>query len=394
MSEALLRLGHPDAVRAYLEWFAPFQFADGKVPCCVDARGADPVPEHDSAGELIYTIAEYHRYTHDEAFLSRMLPRVEKSVAYLEALRQQRRTPEYQIAGKSIFYGLLPESISHEGYSSHPVHSYWDDFWALRGLKDAVGIAAALGRDDLKDRWARIRDEFATDLHASIRRVIAERRLDVIPASADLGDLDPTSTSIALAPAGEQPRLPRPELLRTFERYDAEVAKRSAPGATWDAYTPYELRNVSTFVRLGRREKALELLAGFLGDLRPAGWNQWAEVVWRDPRVPKFVGDMPHAWVSAEYIRSFLDLFAYEEEGTLVLAAGLPAAWLKTGMTLERLPTPWGPLSYSLKEEGGDVRYRIEGPVMPPGGVILRLPAGEEIVLRALPAEGVARRRD
>ena len=33
--------------------------------------------------------------------------------------------------------GLVTESISHEGYSAKPVHSYWDDFWALRGLDDA-----------------------------------------------------------------------------------------------------------------------------------------------------------------------------------------------------------------------------------------------------------------
>ena len=35
---------------------------------------------------------------------------------------------------KRLFFGLLPESISHEGYSSKPMHSYWDDFFALQGL--------------------------------------------------------------------------------------------------------------------------------------------------------------------------------------------------------------------------------------------------------------------
>ena len=38
----------------YLRWYAPHQFANGKVPCCIDARGADPVPENDSPGELIF----------------------------------------------------------------------------------------------------------------------------------------------------------------------------------------------------------------------------------------------------------------------------------------------------------------------------------------------------
>jgi hypothetical protein len=62
-SAALLRLGQERVVREFIEWFAPYQYENGKVPCCVDHRGADPVPEHDSHGQLIYLIAEYFRYT-------------------------------------------------------------------------------------------------------------------------------------------------------------------------------------------------------------------------------------------------------------------------------------------------------------------------------------------
>ena len=51
-------------------WFAPYQLPDGKVPCCVDRRGADPVPEHDSNGEFVFAVAEYYRYTRDVGFLS------------------------------------------------------------------------------------------------------------------------------------------------------------------------------------------------------------------------------------------------------------------------------------------------------------------------------------
>src|SRR5690606_30380686 len=43
ISEGLLRMGRPEVVREYLEWYAPFQFDSGKVPCCVDDRGSDPV---------------------------------------------------------------------------------------------------------------------------------------------------------------------------------------------------------------------------------------------------------------------------------------------------------------------------------------------------------------
>ena len=54
MSESLVRLGHANIAADYLRWFAPHQFENGKVPCCVDFRGADPVPENDSNGQLIF----------------------------------------------------------------------------------------------------------------------------------------------------------------------------------------------------------------------------------------------------------------------------------------------------------------------------------------------------
>jgi hypothetical protein len=72
----------------------------------------------------------------------------------------------------------MPESISHEGYSAKPVHSYWDDFWTLKGLKDAVSLANAAGRPDLASRWTAIRDEFSRDLYASIDLVRATRGID------------------------------------------------------------------------------------------------------------------------------------------------------------------------------------------------------------------------
>src|SRR5690606_33128844 len=72
ISEGLLRMGRPDVVREYVDWYAPYQFEDGMVPCCVDDRGSDPVPENDSHGELIFNIAELYRYDGDKAFLAKM----------------------------------------------------------------------------------------------------------------------------------------------------------------------------------------------------------------------------------------------------------------------------------------------------------------------------------
>jgi hypothetical protein len=167
---------------------------------------------------------------------------------------------EYRNDGRRAFYGLLPESISHEGYASKPVHSYWDDFFALRGFKDAAALAVALGEDEDAARLAGLRDAFRSDLLASISACMADRNIDYIPGSADLGDFDATSTASALAPCGETASLPEPALSRTFERYYTYFQDRRAGRINWDAYTAYEVRNVSALMLLGYPDRALEVL--------------------------------------------------------------------------------------------------------------------------------------
>jgi hypothetical protein len=406
-SEALLRLGRGDVARDYLEWYAPYQFANGKVPCCVDRRGSDPVPENDSHGELIHLVAEVWRYGGDRALLERLWPHVDAAARYMDELRASERTLANRAGERRAFYGLMPASISHEGYSAKPMHSYWDDFWALTGYKDAVDLATALGRDDDARRLAHSRDEFRGDLYASIRAAVAAHGIDYLPGAAELGDFDATSTTIALSPGGEQAHLPQDLLRNTFERYWKQFTQRR-DSAAWKDYTPYEWRSVGTFVRLGWRERAHEAIDWFLHDRRPAEWNQWAEVVGRLPRESRFIGDMPHGWVASDFIRSALDLFAYEREGdrALVLAAGVPAEWLAgDGVAIEGLRTPYGTVSYSLRREGDALRLRIaDAGAKPPGGFVFaapkeyvggaaRLGSGAlkwrdgELVVRSLPAD-------
>jgi hypothetical protein len=228
-----------------------------------------------------------------------------------------------------------------------------------------------------------------------------------------MGDFDATSTTILLSPVQAERLVPRAALERTFAKYLEFSAERSK-GAPWEAFTPYEIRNIGACVRLGWRERANELLQFFLATQRPRGWRQWPEVVWQDERTPRFLGDLPHGWVGSDYIRSVLDMLAYENEAnaTLVLAAGVPADWLRgNGVVVRNLNTAFGPLSYTLGLRGDEVVVHIEsGLRVPACGVVVRAPTPwpigsvlldgspvkvgpeGEIVVRNLPATLVLRR--
>jgi hypothetical protein len=343
-------------------------------------------------------------------------PNVLRAALYIDSLRQQRRTAEFQSGDKRAFYGILPPSISHEGYSAKPMHSYWDDFFALRGLKDAVVLANALSRPEEAQLTA-LRDEFRRDLYASIQFAMVRHRIDFIPGAADLGDFDATSTTIAVAPGGELGLMPETvarALDRTFVRFWEDFVARRDGAKSWQNYTPYELRTVGTMVRLGKPDRAQSLLEWFFKDQRPASWYQWAEVVWRDPSTPKFIGDMPHTWVGSDYIRSVLDMFAYERESdsSLVVGAGIPESWVmdKPGVTVRKLSTHYGPLSYTMRNESGNVRVSMQtGMTIPAGGLVIHPPFGHSVretrvngsvtqpaadggvIVRSLPAEVVFR---
>jgi hypothetical protein len=380
ISAVLLRLGHAEEAKRFAEWFAPYQYADGKVPCCVDRRGADPVPENDSHGELIFLVAEIERTTGDLALVRRLWPHVDAAARYLGKLSSENH---------GAYAGLVTESISHEGYSAKPVHSYWDDLFALRGLDDAVYLAGRLGLEARRRELTRQAVAFRRDFAASVRRTIAEHRIDFVPGSAELGDFDATSTAIGISPLNLGSLFPAPELRRTFDLYLESVGKPR------EDYTPYEMRILGALIRRGERERALPLFDRFLADRRPAAWNEWAEVVGTDARKPRFIGDMPHAWIASDFIRSVLDAVAYDsEEGALVIGAGVTRRWLGNGtLHVGPLLTYQGPVDVRMHSEGaGGDRIVVElagnGAVARPANLLVRSP--DDRPIRAATVDGAA----
>ncbi len=380
-SSALLKSGIVEEVRDFTDWYASYQFENGKVPCVVDSRGPDPVPEHDSHGELIYLIREYFNFTGDTAFLRSKNENVLKAVDYIESLIAERSTDHFRYGNDSIraYYGLVPESISHEGYSAKPMHSYWDNFFTMKGLKDAAEIQKILGESENYRRIAGIRDTFRVNLYNSLGLAMKVRKIDYIPGCVELGDFDATSTTIALTPCNELHNLPVPQVYNTFEKYYAFFLDRRDGRRDWVNYTPYENRLIGSFIMLDQPERAHELIEYFLDDQRPpaGGWNHWAEVVWKDYRHPGFIGDMPHTWCGSDFINAVRSMFVYENEydHTLVLASALYQDWIDApeGMSVENLPTYYGEISYSIKQEGNSYRFSITGDVdLPEGGIKIR----------------------
>src|SRR6266513_611 len=363
----LLRMGLASTAREYLRWYAdhavhenglvsPILNDDGTVN-----RGFGSDLEYDSQGEFVALVAGVARLDGGAASVREYLPKVRLTLQFLQQLRERTLVPGYMATSEAPerFRGIIAPSISHEGYAT-PTHSYWDDYWALKGWHDGAWLAHDWGDQDMArwalNQYAALRDSVA----ASLRATMQWKVIGYVPASADLGDRDPSSVSIGLDPCGQKDLLPADALSHTFVRYLDEVRERGLPGALY-AYTPYEFRNVLTFVQLNRPKDGEELLSTLLTGRRPADWQVLAEVVRSQVRRPFYLGDMPHTWVGAEYARALFGMLMHEADDRLELLPGVPPAWVAgEGLRIGNLPTAFGSLSMSARQEGPLMRVLLE----------------------------------
>ena len=388
MGAALAKAGLPGPLGEFLAWYRQFQRKDGFIPCVVDREGVDWLVEHDSHGQFLWGVREACRHGVDSGFTKAMMPHVARGADYLVRLRATRQGAKYRRGGAAAFRGLLPESASHEGYLAHPVHSYWDDFWGIRGLEAAADMADISGRPEDAARWRHEAALFQSDVLRSMKRVIESRRLDYLPGSVEWADFDPTATANAIAMLDFAGAMPPDALDATLEKYLEGFRRRRRGEMDWSKYSAYEIRIIGALVRLGRREEACELLEFFLADRRPPEWNQWPEITYRDPRAPGHLGDIPHTWIAAEYILALASMVADEREsdGSLVLASGMPWKWIAgaRGFSVRHLPTRYGKLNFRISApDSRAIVCQVGGfRELPRGGVsvVPPLPAGRRIV--------------
>jgi hypothetical protein len=405
-SSALVAFGHADAAREFLAWYAELQLENGAIPCCVDARGADQTPEHDSTGAFLFALGAYARHTRDAAFVRSLWPRVMRAVSWLESLRAERLTERWHSELGGAAFGILPQSISHEGYAKKAVHSYWDNLFARQGIRDAVFLAELEGDSERVHAWGALRTAFERDLLASYAAALQRHHISYLPGSVELGDFDPTATAIGFELGGEARDFPGAALRATFARYLAEVEERRRGAMTRESFAPYEMRIANALIRIGDRDAAWEVLALNLAGRRPEspaiggagagsdrGWNQWPEIVWADATHGRWLGDLPHSWCAATFLHAVRTALVYERasDEALVLAAGVPESWLASGEPLRvaRLSTWWGTLDYELRRTAsGALHVRIGGDAsVPPGGVVVAPPGVTPITVRKLPVD-------
>jgi hypothetical protein len=165
-------------------------------------------------------------------------------------------------------------------------------------------------------------------------------------------------------------------------------------GTGWDAkgiWTYFASFYGHAWLWLGNGSKAAQILYAFANHAAPT-------LVWREEQAlkgEKFrkVGDMPHNWASAEFIRLTTHLLEIDRGNELHLLEGFPHEWAGAGMTtrLNGISTPFGQLFLELQisKDGQSANLKmskLKGSQPDKITLHLRGLTGEETV-RELPVE-------
>ncbi len=310
-----------------------------RIPCCVDRRGADPVPEHDSNGEFIYAVAEYYRFTRDVGFVAR-------DVAAASCARSTTSTACARQRTTDAVPGARTRSRSTACCPSRSATRATRRTRCTRTGTTSSRCAALKDAADARRRHGRRRAR-ATSFADAARRVPRRPlRLDrahdgdarastTCPARSSSATSIRRSTAIAVDPGGELANLPRrgarPHLRALLEEFRKRARRRRELGRATRPTSCATSTRSSGSASATRALRAPRLHARAISGRRRGTSGRRSSGATRRRRASSATCRTPGSGRASS--ARCAPCFAYEreEDQALVLAAGVPAAWVADG---------------------------------------------------------------
>ena len=303
-------------------------------------------------GIVLWIIDRHEELTGDRKWLEDNWSKVERIVDFIKVLRERSREDT-----NALHYGLIPAGYSDGGL--HIDSEYTNPYWLLVGLKSAVSMAKRTGRieqakewqEDYDDLWKTFkklakRDIVTDEFGNKVLPVHMTRPLKEKPHKGQWAFLH------AVYPGGVFPK-DDPILKGNLANLEANEKEGLVLGTGWDSdglWGYFGSFYAHALLQTGRGEKAAQIAYDFANHASPLYvWREEQRPV--DHPEPHFVGDMPHNWASAEFIRLILHLLVFERGDELHLFEGLPKSWLKSGaeLSINNAATRFGSFSMKMK---------------------------------------------
>jgi hypothetical protein len=340
MLGALDRYGYHDEVTRVVTSYPGRQRSDGFFWSQRD--------EWDANGAALVTLAEHWQLGRDVELARAVAEPVALAAQWIEQARRSGR-------GDPAVAGLLPPGRSAEHLG--PVdHYFWDDFWAVAGLRAAGRLLEAAGQPEASVDARTFAAAMWSDVEKALARTAERLGTEAIPAGPHRGfDSGAVGTLAACAPLGllaaDDPRMVATvEALR--EHFTAAEGRALFHGITHTGLSTYlTMQLAAVELRAGDR-RCLDRLAWLLEVAAPT-WT-WPEAV--HPHLGGgCMGDGHHGWAGAELLSFVRDLLVREDRDRVVLASLVPEAWFGRGWEVHDAPTAHGRVSYAVRWHGDRV---------------------------------------
>ena len=342
---ALLSVGLRERVRRALDCFRARQTSRGYF---LSQEG-----EWDSNGEALWIMRQYCEMTG-------IVPPKEWRESINKAGKWicKKRLPGNL---RSPHSGLLPSGFSAEHLGPNDFY-YWDDFWAVAGLKSTAFLCAAYKDNGKAIYFEKESQALLESVNQSLKKV--EERLGrlAMPASPyrrlDSGAIGSMAASYPL-------RVFEPNDPRILDTANFLMKKCLVHGGffhdmTHSGINPYLTLHLAQALLRAGDSRYFSLMTAVAKLASPTG--QWPESV--HPRTGGgCMGDGQHVWAAAEWVLMIRNCFVREEGGRLLLCSGIPRIWLEKNQTIAfgPAPTSFGDIQISIKPQGQNILIEWHG---------------------------------
>jgi hypothetical protein len=343
--EAATILGAGDQARSGVAYELTYQKPDGRIEVMKNYSKEN--------GIVLWTCVRHAQLMQDKAWLESVWPKLQRIAEYIKTLRRETLTNDSPLDD-----GLVPPGFPDGGIGG--IHyEYTNPYWNLLGLHALVQGARWLGKADQAAAWQNEYDDFL----AAFRKAAARDMRKDPQGNAYLPILMGAQGGKELPQRGQWGFCHAVYPGQIFAKDDPLVAGNMAMleateregmvfGTGWDAagiWNYFASFYGHAWLWQGSGRRAAKVLYAYANHAAPVlDWRE--EQSLKGERFRK-VGDMPHNWASAEFIRLAVHLLALDRGDEMHLLEGMPAEWYGPGMVtkLNGIATPFGPLHLTVR---------------------------------------------
>ena len=322
--------------------------------------------EWDSNGQVLWIFHRFSELT-GKNIRSSWLKATDKAARWILKKRLPANSTELQA-------GLLPAGFSAEHLGNNDFY-YWDDFWAIAGLKAAANIYEKASDYRQAELFARAAEHFGLCVERSLLRSGKFRQHNAIPASP-YRRMDAGAVGSIVAGYPLQLWPPKePRLMNTLEFLleNCFIDQAFFQDMIHSGFNMYLTLHCAQCLLRADDSRYLPLVEKVAELASPTG--HWPEAV-HPQTLGGCMGDGQHAWAAAEWVMMIHNMFAAEEGDALILLRGVPQKWLQPDHPIKIGPihTRFGALEIIVESaaDAVEVTWKARWHA-PPAGLFIQL---------------------